>query len=80
MFSFKKIRFTFFYFLEYNLFNQPAQKSLYGDLSITGEGGDSLERQALSIKHYRLGVRTYISVTLVDMGSIPIDVLLIVNA
>jgi hypothetical protein len=29
-------KFTFFYFLEYNLFNQPTQKSLYGDLSITG--------------------------------------------
>jgi hypothetical protein len=40
-------KFTFFYFLEYNLFNQPTQKSLYGDLSITGLVGDSLERQAL---------------------------------
>jgi hypothetical protein len=43
-----KLLFTFFYFLEYNLFNQPTQKSLYGDLSITGLVGDSLERQALS--------------------------------
>jgi hypothetical protein len=40
-------KFTFFYFLEYNIFNQPTQKSLHGDLSITGLVGDSLERQAL---------------------------------
>jgi hypothetical protein len=31
----------------YYLINQPTQKSLYGDLSITGLVGDSLERQAL---------------------------------
>jgi hypothetical protein len=43
-----KNKITIFYFLEYNLFNQPTQKSLYGDLSITGLVGDSLERQALS--------------------------------
>jgi hypothetical protein len=47
-----KNKITIFYFLEYNLFNQPTQKSLYGDLSITGLVGDSLERQALSIKQY----------------------------
>jgi hypothetical protein len=43
-----KNKITIFCFLEYNLFNQPTQKSLYGDLSITGVVGDSLERQALS--------------------------------
>jgi hypothetical protein len=42
-----KNKITIFYFLEYNLFNQPTQKSLYGDLSITGLVGDRLERQAL---------------------------------
>ena len=36
IFSCMNNKFTFFYVLEYNLFNQPTQKSLYGDLSITG--------------------------------------------
>jgi len=33
-----KNKITIFYFLEYNLFNQPTQKSLFniGDLSMTG--------------------------------------------
>jgi hypothetical protein len=38
-----KNKITIFYFLEYNLFNQPTQKSLYGDLSITGLVGFSYE-------------------------------------
>lgn len=54
IFSCMNNKFTFFYFLEYNLFNQPIQKSLYGDLSITGLVGDSLERQALSSMTFEL--------------------------
>jgi hypothetical protein len=62
IFSCMNNKFTFFYFLEYNLFNQPTQKSLYGDLSITGLVGDSLERQALS-SHNRLALRWSRSLT-----------------
>jgi hypothetical protein len=57
-----KNKITIFYFLEYNLFNQLTQKSLYGDLSITGLVGDSLERQALS-SHNRLALRWSRSLT-----------------
>ena len=49
IFSCMNNKFTFFYFLEYNLFNQSRNHFFnIGDLSITGLDGDSLERQALS--------------------------------
>jgi hypothetical protein len=45
IFSCMNNKFTFFYFLEYNIFNQPLQKSLFniGDLSMTGLVGFSYE-------------------------------------